>query len=141
MRELYKTYLTLFKDIYKAKNLIMQLSSDTNIKDDLGGAMSVKFKPGSPLNEFCAQHIPNYNPARFEILAMRVYYGKEIAVTLYAVDKEHLGKGTYDGLKIPVKKFRLNNLFLKDLLPFIDECNFTLTTGLYPLADMEVINK
>ncbi|MDB5228944.1 MAG: hypothetical protein JWN78_3137 [Bacteroidota bacterium] len=119
----------------------MQLVSDTNIKDDLEGAMSIKFKSRDSFNEYCADHIPNYNTERFEILAIRVYHGRETSVTVYAVDKERMGRGNYSEGKIPVKKFRLNNIRLMDLLPFIDECNFTLTTGIYPLADMEVVNK
>src|SRR5947208_3018925 len=111
----------------------MQLASDTDIKDDLAGAMSIKFKNASPLSEFCEKRIPNYNASRFDVLALRVYYGREIIVTLFAVDKEHLGKDEYADGKIPVKKFKLQNIHLKDLLPFIEECNFTLTTGMYPL--------
>ncbi|HLP12963.1 MAG TPA: hypothetical protein VK177_13595 [Flavobacteriales bacterium] len=117
----------------------MQLDSDTHIKDDLGGAMSVKFKPGSSFNAFCSEHIENYNPDRYEILAIRVFYGKDTYITLYAVDRSHQEKSPVVD-KIPVKKFKLNTKFLADLIPFIEECNFTLTTGSYPLSDMEVIH-
>lgn len=120
---------------------MMQLITDFNLKDGLNGAMSVKFKPGSPVNEFCAKHIPGYNPERFEILAIRVYYGHELIVTFFAVDKEHLGHDPYEEGRIPVKKFKLDNLHVKDFLPFIDECNFTVSTDEYLLEDMEVINK
>jgi hypothetical protein len=118
----------------------MQLDSDTNIKDDLGGAMSVKFKPGNSFNAFCSQHIENYNPDQYDILAIRVYYGKETLVTVYAVDRLRQENAQVVD-KIPVKKFKINAAFLSDIVPFIEECNFTLTTGRYPLCDMEVINR
>ncbi len=119
----------------------MQLESDIQIKGDLGGAVSVKFKAGSALNEYCARRIPGYDPDRFEPMALRFFYGKETAVTLYAVDKDRLEGTNYSKDKMPVKKFKLNADFLKDILPLVEECNFTLTTGNYPLMDMEVINK
>jgi len=119
----------------------MKLESDTHIKDDLGGAMSVKFKPGSSIEEYCKNNIENYNPDRFEVLAIRFYYGKETAITLYAIDKERMEGDNFSKDKMPVKKFKLNISFIENFLPFIDECNFTLTTGNYPLIDMEVVNK
>jgi len=119
----------------------MQTNSTSEIKDDLGGAMSVKFKTGSAFNEYCQKNIENYNPDRFEMLAIRFYYGKETIITLYAIDKSRLEGENYDHSKIPVKKFKLKTDFINEFLPFIEECNFTLTTGNYPLNDMEVINK
>ena len=43
--------------------------------------------------------------------------------------------------KIQVKKFKLEADFIKDMISHFQEYNFTLTTGNYPLEDMEVINK
>ena len=119
----------------------MQLESDIHIKDDLGGAMSIKFKKGSSFDEYCRNNIENYNPDRFEVLAIRLYYGKETNITLYAIDKDRMEGDNFKKDKIPVKKFKLNISFLQSILSFIDECNFTLTTGNYPISDMEVINK
>jgi len=119
----------------------MQLKSDINIKGDLGGAMSVEFNPDRSFNDYCATHIENYNPDRFEVLAVRFYHGKETVITVYAIDKNRLEGTTFDKDKMPVKKFKLNLVFLKDILLFVKECNFTLTTGHYPLEDMMVINK
>jgi hypothetical protein len=119
----------------------MQLESDINIKGDLGGAVSIKFKDGEAFNQYCAKHIPEYNPDRFEVMALRFYYGKETIVTLYSVDKNRIEGTNFSKDKMPVKKFKLNMDFLKDILPFVEECNFTLTTGNYPLMDMEVINR
>ena len=119
----------------------MQLESDVNIKGDLGGAISVKFKEGQALSNYCAKHIPEYNPDRFEIMAIRFFYGKESEVTMYAIDKDRMEGTNYSKDKMPVKKFKLDVSFLKDIIPLVEECNFTLTTGNYPLVDMEVINK
>lgn len=119
----------------------MKSESEAPVKDDLGGRMSVKFKAGSSFNEYCSQHIPNYNPDRLEVLAVRVYYGKETAITIFAIDKDRQEGTTLNVDKLPIKKFKLEGNFAKDILPMIEECNFTLTTGNYPLADMEIINK
>lgn len=119
----------------------MKLQSDVNIQGDLGGTMSVQFKYNNSLNDYCAKHIPNYDPDRLEALAIRLYYGKETIVTVYAIDKDRLEGTNFTPEKMPVKKFKLEFTFLKDILPFIEECNFTLTTGHYPLEEMEVINK
>ena len=119
----------------------MKLDSTSEIKDDLGGAMSVKFKTGSAFDEYCQKNIDNYNPDRFEILAIRFYYGKETFITLYAIDKDRIEGENHDPSKMPVKKFKVKTDFIKEFLPFVEECNFTLTTGNYPLSDMEVINK
>jgi hypothetical protein len=119
----------------------MKLESDTKIKDDLGGPISIKFKPGSSFNDYCAKHIENFNADRFEVLAVRFYYGKETAITLYAIDKDRQEGNNFSPDKMPVKKFKLDFQFARDLLPLVEECNFTLTTGNFPLEDMEVINK
>lgn len=119
----------------------MQLQSDTDIRDDLGGVMSIKFKQDSSFNDYCRTHIGNYNPDRFEIVAIRFYLKTEPVLTLYALDKSRQEGSNFTPGKIPVKKFKLHPPFLQDIIPFIEECNFTLTTGNYPLADMEVINK
>ena len=119
----------------------MKLESEISIKDDLGGVISIKFKPGSSIEEYCKNNIENYNPDRFEVLAIRFYYGKETAITLYAIDKDRMEGDNFNKDKMPVKKFKLNVAFMQNLIPFIEEGNFTLTTGNYPLADMEVINK
>ncbi len=119
----------------------MKIEPETKIKDDLGGVISVKFKNRNSFDEFCTKHIENYNPDRFEMFAVRFYYGKEALITLFAIDKERQEGNNFSPDKIPVKKFKLDMQFTQDVLPFIEECNFTLSTGNYPLEDMEVINR
>lgn len=119
----------------------MKLAPDTNIKGDIGGVISITLTPGKALNDFCTANIDNYDPDRFEIIAIRAFYGKETSVTVYAKDNVRTEGSNFSKDKIPVKKFKLNAGFLKNLVPVIQECNFTLTTGNYRLEDMEVINK
>ncbi len=114
---------------------------DTIIEGDLGGAISLRLKSGTSINTFCASHIQNFDPDRLEVLAIRFYYGKEMTITLYAIDKDGQEGSNFSPDKIPVKKFKLDTQFAQNLLPFIQECNFTLTTGNFPLESMEVINK
>lgn len=107
----------------------------------LKGPISLKFQEGKNLDDFCKSIFEHYDKERFEAIAIRLYYGKEIIVTLYALDKaRQQGGGFYFG-KLPVKKFKTTAISLAQVLPFIEEFNFTLTSGNYPLDAMEVINK
>jgi hypothetical protein len=119
----------------------MRLDSDTNIKDDLGGATSLKFKPGVDINGYCASRIPDFDANRFEVVAIRLYYGKETAVTLYARDKTRTVSMSGKEDKVPVRKFKLGLIFLQELLPYVEEMNTTLLTGNVSLDNMEVMNK
>ncbi len=119
----------------------MKLDPSSKIKGDLGGTLAVTFHEGTTLNTFCAENIPDYNPERLRAFALRVLYGKEISVTLYATDMAKVTADTTTPEKMPVKKFKLDRNILSRLLPMLAECNFTLTTGEYPLEDMEVTNK
>ncbi|MEP7263947.1 MAG: hypothetical protein ABI772_05605 [Bacteroidota bacterium] len=114
---------------------------ETDRKDDLSGFINLNFISKNSLSECCAKNIPGYNPERFEPIAIRFYLGKETTVTVFAKDNENHNTNQADAGKIPVKKFKLTADFLTRLLPYIDHCNFTLTTGEYPIDEMEVINK
>ncbi len=105
------------------------------------GGISVKLHEGQTLDDFCAQHVPNYDPDRFEAIAIRLFAGKEIIITVFALDKLRQEGNNYDTTKLPVKKFKLEHLQIDTLLSFFEEYNFTLSTGNYLIEDMEVINK
>jgi hypothetical protein len=115
----------------------MASESQSIAGDNLEGEMAVRFVPGRTFNEYCAKHIANYDAVRMEVVAVRFFYSKEIGITVYAADK---GRQQHDDT-VPVHKFRLPTEFLKDILLYVDECNFTLATGGYPLEKMRVINK
>lgn len=129
----------MISDKLAVKLFTMQLIDEILVKEDLKGAISISFVPGSPIDEFLEKHIENYTIERFEILAVRLYYSKEIILTVYAIDKYYLSSNTNE--KVEVKKFKLPIIHLKDLLEFVAEFNFTVSTGKYPMESMEVINK
>lgn len=110
-------------------------------KHELKGTLALKLKSDKTLDEFCQKNFENYNNDRFEAVAIRVYYGKETIMTLYALDKIRQKTGTYDLNKIPVKKFKKDVAHLSDLIEFVEEFNFTLKAGHYDIEDIEVINK
>jgi hypothetical protein len=119
----------------------MEGSASASMNCELSGKLTVNLSPGRTLDEFCERHFENYNSDQFEAVAIRVFYGKETVVTLYALDKVRQEGTNYNINKIPVKKFKTTSFGLNELLGFISEFNFTLSTGNYPLDDMEVINK
>jgi hypothetical protein len=117
------------------------MSIEYEMKDDLSGALSVKFRNNFSLEQFCAENLDNFNPDRFEVLAIRLYFGQEPYVTMYAIDKDRIEGGNFDKKKIPVKKIKTDLAFLQKLLPLVDNINFTVSTGNFALEDMEVYNK
>jgi len=119
------------------------MKNEKNIEkeEELKGLLSVKFPAGKTFDDFCAKYFNNYNPDLYEAIAIRVFYGNETIITLYALDKFRQQGTNYDPTKVPVKKFKTDQLSLIKILPFIREFNFTLTSGNYSLDEMQVINK
>ena len=113
----------------------------TELNEKITGALTVELYPGKSLEEFCHRHFSNYDPDRFEAVAIRVFSGKEMVVTLYALDRSRQDGSTYNLSKLPVKKFKMMNLSALDILEFVKEFNLTLAVGNYDLEDIEVINK
>ena len=109
--------------------------------EDITGEMSVKLANDLTLDDFCSQHLPEYNRDRFEALAIRLYVGEETIITIYAVDKTRQETSSINTGKIPVKKFKITTLSVDALFSYCHGFNCTLSTGNYPLEDMEVINK
>ncbi len=107
---------------------------------DLTGSAAVKFANGITLDDFCAQHLPTYNKDRFQAVAVRLFEGGETVITIYALDKMKQYDSNFDAGKIPVKKFKLDMLSVKDIFRYCESFNCTLTTGAYPVEEMEVIN-
>lgn len=119
----------------------MESTQTNSLKDELKGTISLKIKKDKTLDEFCRKNFDNYEIDRFEAVAIRVYYGKETIITLFALDKNRQEGTTYNLKKIPVKKFKKEVIDFNELMSFVEEFNFTVITGHYPLEDMEVINK
>lgn len=108
---------------------------------EIRGYLSVQMTNGLTIDDFCQEHIPEYNRDRFEALAIRILVGNETVVTVYAVDKFRQENSGADPDKVPVKKFKLMHLGLKDVLNYCTAFNCTLTNGNHNIEDMEVINK
>ena len=118
------------------------MEKDTHIQHgDISGNIAVKFANGQTLDDFCVQHIADYNRDRFEAIALRIFLGNETVLTVYAVDKKRQEGSTFNPGKIPVKKFKINTLSVTELFSYFESFNCTLSTGNYQIEDMEVINK
>jgi hypothetical protein len=107
----------------------------------ISGGISVKLSHDQTLDDFCIQHVPNFDPYRFEAIAIKLFAAKEIILTVYALDKLRQEGITYDFDKLPVKKFKISGFDIKDLFAYFQEFSFTLSSGNYELEDMEVMNK
>jgi hypothetical protein len=119
----------------------METSSNATVRNELSGKLTITLNPGKTLDQFCEKHFDNYNSDQFEAVAIRLFYGKEVVVTLYALDKVRQEGTNYNINKIPVKKFKSTTFGLNELLGFIEEFNFTLSSGNFELDEMQVINK
>jgi hypothetical protein len=109
--------------------------------DELKGEILVQLKKHESLNKFCTKYFTNFDPGQFDAVAIRVYYKHDFQVTLYALDRVRHSRSDFDPAELPVKKFKSNGLPLMEVFALIEEFNFTLTTGNYPLELMRVINK
>lgn len=108
---------------------------------DISGTLSVKLANRQTLDDFCTDHVADYNRDRFEALAIRVFVGDETVITVYAVDKNRQEAGTTGTEDLPVKKFKFTNIPLSVLFTYCEAFNCTLSTGNYRLEDMDVINR
>ena len=108
---------------------------------DLTGEISMTLKKGFVLDDIFIKYIHDYNRDRFEAIAVRIFSGKENIVTLYAIDKVRQEDSTVPPGKIPVKKFKIVDIPLRELIPHLESFNFTLGTNNYPIEAMEVMNK
>jgi hypothetical protein len=108
---------------------------------DNSGGITVKLRNGLSLDDICAESLPDYNRDRFEAVALRLFAGKETICTIYALDKQRQEGSNFNPEKLPVKKFKIENVSIAALFNWFDEFNFTISTGNYNLEDIEVINK
>ena len=108
---------------------------------DISGGFTVKLRDNLSLDDICMENVPDYNRDRFEAVALRLFAGKEVIVTIYAIDKERQEGSNFNGDKIPVKKFKIENVNVSKFFEWFREFNFTINTGNYKMEDLEVINK
>ena len=108
---------------------------------DISGGITVKLRDDLSLDDICMDYIPEYNRDRFEAVALRLFAGKEVIVTIYALDKQRQEGSNFNADKMPVKKFKLENVGVAKIFEWFQEFNFTINTGNYHLEDIEVVNK
>jgi hypothetical protein len=104
----------------------------------ISGAISIKLHEGQTLDHFCSAYVKDYDTARYEAVALRVFAGKEMIITIYAVDRSHLNEVQGKGKKLKVKKFKLEHIPVADLFKYLEAFNFTVSPGQYNIEDMEV---
>lgn len=102
------------------------------------GGIAVSLYKNQSIDNFCKEYIPEYHTDRFEAIAIRLYTGKETIITIYALDKHH---PNHNPNKLPVKKFKVTNIALEELLCFFETITFTLTKDSFNIEELEVLNK
>ena len=90
--------------------------------------------------KLCRKYIPGYDPQWFSLVAIRLFSGKEILLTIYAEDRS-AGKSNLHEGKFPVKKIKTMLNSAAELLELVSSFNFTVANPLYNIDEMEVVNK
>jgi hypothetical protein len=107
----------------------------------LNGNAAMDLHRKEDLNALATKLIDNYNPDRFDAVALRFFVQKnEPIVTLYAVDKYKQEDGNYPKDKLPVKKYKLKLSFV-EFLKYIKRFDLTVSNDAYDIADILVMNK
>lgn len=107
----------------------------------LAGRAAMDLFSGEDLNMLATKLIANYNPKRFDAVALRIFQQKgQQIVTLYAVDKFKQERDHYPHDKLPVRKFKLR-IPPQEFLSYVKRFDLTLSNDAYDLQDMLVMNK
>lgn len=88
----------------------------------------------------CRKFIPGYDAERFHIVAIRLFCGKEIVLTIYAEDRSAGTTSLHEG-KFPVKKIKTELSSAAELFEFVTAFNFTVANPSYNIDGMEVVNR
>lgn len=98
----------------------------------------MQFEP-EQLSKFCTAYIPGFEPEKFRLVAVRLFCGKEIMLTIYT---EEIGSNkTLSNGRYPVKKIKTEIRSAAELLAFASAFNFTVANPEYNLDAMEITNK
>ncbi len=109
--------------------------------EEVKGIISAKLVNNQTLDDFCTEHIADYNRDRFAAFAIRLFVANETIITIYAVDKIRQEDSTLQDGRLPVKKFKLMELPLSSILTYFSSFNCTVSNGNYEINDMEIMNK
>lgn len=117
------------------------MKKDALIHEAIEGTLKVVMANNLTLDDFCAEHLTDYNRDRFEAFAIRLFVGDETIITVYAVDKIRQEDSVADPSKVQVKKFKITGVSLSAVFAYCSSINCTLNTGNYEIDDMEVTNR
>ena len=107
---------------------------------DLTGFASVDFHSKSDFNSF-ASKLVEYNPNRFEPVALRVFVQNgEPVITLYALDTFKQEQSDFPLDKLPVKKFKLK-ISWDEFFKYVKQFDFTVSNEAFDIKDILVVNK
>jgi hypothetical protein len=107
----------------------------------LNGNAAMDLHRKEDLNALAAKFVANYNPDRFDAVALRLFVQKdEPIVTIYAVDKYKQENDNYPKDKLPVKKFKLKLPF-DEFIKHVKKFDLTVSNDAYDIEDILVINK
>lgn len=107
---------------------------------DLSGSANIDLFDKDDFNSL-AQKITNYNPDRFDPVALRIFVQKsKPVITLYALDTYRQDSPSQPKHKLPVRKFKIN-LSWDEFISKIKRMDLTVTNDAYDLKDIIVINK
>lgn len=117
------------------------MENTTQVNEEIKGIISAKLANHQTLDDFCADHVLEYNRDRFEAFAIRMFVGHETIITVYALDKIRQEDRTTGNDRFPVKKFKISDLPITSVLSYFSAFNCTLSNGNYNIDEMEVMNK
>ena len=117
------------------------MDNSIQTREEMKGIISASLANSLTLDDYCAEHIADYNRDRFEAFAIRVFTGNETIITIYALDKLRQEDSTLHEGRLPVKKFKFTELSLSSILTYFSSFNCTLSNGNYDINDMEIMNK
>jgi len=107
---------------------------------DLSGCANIDLFDKDDFNTL-AEKITNYNPDRFDPVALRIFVQKgKPVITLYALDTYRQESPSVPKNKLPVRKFKLK-LSWDQFLSKVKRMDLTVTNDGYNLEDILVINK
>lgn len=108
---------------------------------DLTGRASIDFKDQTDFNNLALRLFANYDPDRFEPIALRFFVqNKKPIITLYALDKSRQERAGTPKDKLPVKKFKVLLPF-EEFVSYVRSFDLTVTNGAHDIKDMLVINR
>ena len=103
------------------------------------GQITLRLDPEGT-DKLCVKFIPGYDRARFQVVAIRLFCGKEIVLTIYAEDRSAGTSSLHEG-KFPVKKIKTPLQSAAELFALVSAFNFTVANPAFNIAEMEVVHR